>query len=227
MKDRQVGSHGEAGAALLIIAAILAVIAGLSIGTRYYGSSTRQLSQTKDAKIDYVRIEDAMAAYWETNSRLPCPADITETVVANIGAEERDAGDGSCDAAFAAQVIPWKTLGMPEVMARDAWGNYFAYHVQNPDLTKDLAKDTAGLVTTAITVKNTYNGAANIVTDAWFVVVSYGPNGAGAYNANKQPLAASTDPDEAENLDSETPMVFVKGGTPGSKFDDILTYWQP
>ncbi|MBF0267599.1 MAG: hypothetical protein HQL44_03290 [Alphaproteobacteria bacterium] len=219
MSERNVSSNPEAGAALLILVAILAVIAALAVGTRHFSGSTQRLAQTENAQMEVVRFEDAVAAFWEANSRLPCPADVT----ANDGVALPNDGT-ACTAPFQRQVIPWKTLGLPASVARDSWGNYFAYHVYAP-LVLTGAKTGAASITTAITVKETAASGSNITQAAWFVVNSYGKNGKGAYTGNRVQIAVSTNADEAENTDSDD--TYVKGGTPGGSFDDILTYWLP
>ncbi|MBI5120842.1 MAG: hypothetical protein HZA67_07535 [Rhodospirillales bacterium] len=229
-----IGTHPEGGAALLIIVAILAIIAALSVGTRYFGGSTRKVAQTLDTKLNDANVENAMAAFFESQtesdtvgSRLPCPADITEADASKIGTEERDAS-GTCTAAFAAQVLPWKTIGIPESQARDAWGNYYSYHVLDA-LTKDKPVnetnfDSGGdLLITGLTIKATAASATNLTDKAFFVVISHGPNGDSGNVSRTQQKPASTDADEAENTNGDT--TYVKSGTPGGKFDDLLTYW--
>ncbi|MBF0168038.1 MAG: hypothetical protein HQL45_10450 [Alphaproteobacteria bacterium] len=208
----RVPSGRDSGAALLIIVAILAIIAALSIGTRYFGGATRGKAQRADLMLEADVITNAIAAFWGMYSRLPCPADIT----ANDGAEAGD-GTAGCDALAASlQTIPWKTLGIPQKSVFDPWGNYLAYHV-DPALVLTGATGAGTL-----TVKNSAAGA-NIVTNAIFVLISMGPNGAGAYTSNLVLKAASTDADELENTDGDT--VYVKGGTPGGNYDDTLVYW--
>lgn len=209
----QVPQGRESGAALLVIVAILAIIAGLFIGTRYYGGSTRQKAQTANVQVDVSSIGDAIGAFWGANSRLPCPADIS----LDTGVEAGGGGAAACSAlASNLGTIPWKTLGIPKSAVRDPWGNYMSYQVDN----NLVITNSTGAGT--LIVKNTAGGA-NIVSNAIIVIISFGPNGNGAYTGNKVQKTVSTDADELENADGDT--TFVKGGTPGGNFDDILIYW--
>lgn len=212
----------ESGAALLIIVAILALIAALSIGTRYYGGSTRQLAQRTDTQQDNVHFEDAIAAFMVQNSRLPCPSNI----LVNPGQE--DCGT----VPYSSQVLPWFTLGLTESQARDKWGNYYSYHVLDKMLETDATKnyfDADGALTIeGLNIYETHSSATAISEKALFVVISHGPNGYSAYTSSKAKKADSTDIDELDNETSYADAAsshYVKTGTSGGKFDDLLTYW--
>lgn len=235
-QKEQVPPGSESGAALLIIVAILAIIAALSIGTRYFGSSTRQLAQKVETQQDDVRFEDGLLVFMVQNNRLPCPADIT-AAAASQGVEARDVATGNCTAAFGAQVLPWKNIGLSETQVRDAWGNYYSYHPL-ARLALDGAFDSTSAnyalndaealditVNPGLQIKAKNADAAYITQSALMVVISHGPNGDSAYNATKAQKAASTDNDELANTDGDAQNIYVKSGTPGGKFDDILIYW--
>lgn len=232
-QKEQVPPGSESGAALLIIVAILAIIAALSIGTRYFGGSTRQLSQKVETQQDDIRFEDGLLVFLVRNNRLPCPADITEAVAANQGREERD-GAGNCTAAFGTQVLPWKDIGLSENQVRDAWGNYYSYHPL-ARLVLDGAYDSTSanftfdadgkLVGDGLKIKAKNVDAGYITQSALMVVISHGPNGDSAYRSATVQKAVSTDADEMANTDGDVGDIYVKSGTPGGKFDDILIYW--
>jgi len=209
----QVPLGKESGAALLVIVAILAIIAGLFIGTRYYGGSTRQKALTSNVQFDVGNIGDAIGAFWGANSRLPCPA----SIALDTGEEAGGGGTAACTVLAAnLGTIPWKALGIPKSAVRDPWGNYLAYHVDG----NLVQTGTTGAGT--LVVQNT-SGGASIVSNAIIVIISFGPNGNGAYTGNRVQKPAPTDTDEQANTDGSSP--FVKGGTPGGNFDDILIYW--
>lgn len=230
-KNDQIPPGREAGAALLIIVAILAVIAALSIGTRYFGGSTRKLAQQTETFQDEVRFEDAIAAFWGRKTRLPCPADIT-AAAASQGLEARDVATGNCTAAsFGAEVLPWKDLGLAESQVRDAWGNYYSYHVL-PALAKDdalsatnFSSATGKLIIPGLRIKTANSSTTYLTESALMVIISHGPNGDSAYKSPTIQNAASTDADELANTDGDAQNIYVKSGTAGGKFDDILTYW--
>jgi hypothetical protein len=211
----------DGGAALLIIVAILALIAALSIGTRYFGGSTRQLAQVNDIQQDNVHFEDAIASFAVQNSRLPCPADIT------LGTGQESGGGASActSTSYAAEVLPWTALGLTENQVKDKWGNYYSYHVLDAlVLTSAISStnfDTNGvLIPTGLTIQS---AGTSVRTDALFVVISHGKNGYGAYRTRTIVNSNPTDANELENTTDNG--IFAIAGASGGDFDDVLTYW--
>jgi hypothetical protein len=85
-------------------------------------------------------IRDAIIGFAQANGRLPCPADGNIAAGAANAGVERFNGT-SCIAALGSGVlgvVPWATLGTPEV---DAWGHRFTYRV-SPAFADAVANTT-------------------------------------------------------------------------------------
>ncbi len=84
-------------------------------------------------------IADAISIYAQKHMRVPCPADPTGVAGATangepFGAEIRSGGAGSvsglCNTiADAEGIIPFATLGIPQNLVKDKFGNYITYRV--------------------------------------------------------------------------------------------------
>lgn len=184
----------------------------------------------------------ANASFSPTRHHLPCPDSPNDgnpaTSNDDDGLEEpRDAG-GACLSARG--TLPWATLG---VKAQDAWGGRYTYAI-----TPAFANDRLGFTSEptppappATTTTPPTAGVLDIFPDAnctaasipglSVIVVSHGPNGRGAQNANGgTPLAASAVPvDERQNLATPIPVApcidrsFVNRSRT-DQFDDLLIW---
>ena len=83
-------------------------------------------------------VADAIAVYAQRHMRVPCPADPTGSGSEPFGAEIGSDGDGDnvvdqfgvCDTIATAEgIIPFATLGLPQRLARDRFGNWITYRV--------------------------------------------------------------------------------------------------
>lgn len=196
------------------------------------------------------QLEAALMDYRITYNRLPCPADAREPrSSATYGMEA--AGPGDCTGGLpqatrgpAGDVVegavPFKTLGLPEAASTDAWGRQYAYAV-NRLVTGDEAMTHMTLSEQCdITVLDAGGGLHS--GGAMYALVSFGPNGHGAYLPGGARInAQSVGTGELENCDCDSSAASTAydgnyvmqpaagAGNPLDLFDDSVRYkerWQ-
>jgi prepilin-type N-terminal cleavage/methylation domain-containing protein len=86
-------------------------------------------NRRKETTVKLEALEKAFTRFVITNRRLPCPANgALATGSANEGLEL--AAGGACTvAALTNGVVPWRTLGLAQNDAIDAWGSLISYRV--------------------------------------------------------------------------------------------------
>lgn len=149
--------------------------------------------------------------------------------------------------------VPVRTLNLPDQYIADAWGNYFAYAVtdaltiSNPALEYDqtqgaiVVQDGAGNDLAPVGATGPLHTPVSAASPgAQYVLVSYGPDGAGAYtlNGNKIgtacPSGAATPPIETTNCLAVSgappaPLTFIKAAqnsdqSSPNRYDDYVSY---
>jgi prepilin-type N-terminal cleavage/methylation domain-containing protein len=160
---------------------------------------------------------------------LPCPD------ANNDGVEDRDPNAGNNCTASQGN-LPWATLGIASI---DAWGNRLYYDPQigaNASDQNSFTSPTVGIHNTSIAANTICASAANcaganlLANQIPFVVISRGPNGKGALNANGTLIAwdaATTSADEKANLDNDGVYVSRPPSQAGSalgEFDDLVVW---
>ncbi len=136
-------SLNEAGFSLLelaIVLVILGIIGGLSLPllTSQINRSAIQKTRTNQSYALH-----AIAAYVEKNRRFPCPGD-SLSLGPTYGISRLH-----CQGDKAKGILPFKTLGISEVYAKDGFNHLMAYAVE-PNLTKrdaDLPRESGGYIT--------------------------------------------------------------------------------
>lgn len=210
---------------LSILIAILSVVLTSILTSRVTKQETQRTALTQTRMKE---IHKAITQYYFTNGYLPCAASrLTDaTTTAALGA----AVDCSLTTAIAGTqridttatneyqmiqgALPSRTLGIPDDMMLDGWGNRFTYIV-----TRRLAIDKAtfdaynSLQTTNYTeirdnANNLLYGSTNKQVTA-YLLISHGVDGRGAYNVNgSMGLVCGTATRDSENCDEDN--VFVK-----------------
>lgn len=122
----------EMALAMVIISLLVA------FATVAFSGALRRGFETKTFA-DMEIIADSIAIYAQKHMRIPCPADPTLVTGPIVGREpfgaERGSGVtgvnfGTCATiADAEGIIPFATLGLPQRMARDRFGNFITYRV--------------------------------------------------------------------------------------------------
>jgi prepilin-type N-terminal cleavage/methylation domain-containing protein len=209
------------GFSLVELAIVLVIVALLTGGLLLGISAQRNATENTDARRQLENIREALLGFAMANGRLPCPA------TAGLSSGDANAGVAAtppCENAAQHGVLPWATLGMPEV---DPWGNRYTYSASS---AFTAAKPSVALAsftldsTGNLNVKETWNAGSNIASDLPAVIVSHGGRSAGAYQPTGAKLPTSADPNEVENSDADTSFV---SRTPSDTFDDLLTWISP
>ena len=231
----------EAAVILLIVGA-LSVMAMRLLGVANEGLRARLTRQNLDA------VRQALQAYMVRAGRLPCPA--IETLGPSATAYGLEAPTpGTCTGTTEIEsptvafrgVVPWKTLGLTTESAFDAWGRQLTYVVTNTATNLTAATLSglrgslylhsgtpvaAGLPGTGnqINACSTTAGDNRCNAAAAVMLVSFGQNGAGAYNITgvQGPLPVSAT--ELENTDADRNFVLIE---PSESFDDVVVPLSP
>ena len=210
--------------------AIVLVIVGLMIGG-LLTPLTVQMEQRRAADtrrmLDEAR--EALIGYAVRHGHLPCPA------ISAANGEEDRSGD-RCTDERRDGFLPWATLGVPKL---DAWNHLYRYSV-TPAFA-DSARRFKLITPRDITMYTRDAGGALAYAapaqDVPAVIVSHGPNGAGAYSELGVPVAgvpaarAVANDDERGNAQSDVTFVARPASDnprqPGGAFDDIVVWVSP
>lgn len=210
----------DRGFSLVELAVVLIIVALLTGGLLLGVTAQRNAAEVVDARARLDAIREALLGYAMANGRLPCPA------LGNLPSGNPAAGVAPlppCDNALQHGVIPWVTLGVPEV---DPWGQRYTYYA-NSAFTGALAVGALASFTMATNgnanVKESTGTAANIAADLPAVVVSHGSRGNGGWRPDGTQVPGATG-DEQENANGN--LTFVSR-TIGDSFDDLLTWIAP
>jgi hypothetical protein len=140
--DKKTSNNKEqqGGFAMIEIAIVLVLFSLLSAGFIANKQPVNRETQYTDTRANMEKVIDAAAMFMQKYSRLPCPADPAE-VNAGLYGLERNYGWNAAAAANMGDctgginelvgIVPFKTLGLPEEMVRDEWGNYFTFRVSS------------------------------------------------------------------------------------------------
>ena len=214
----------QAGFTLTELAIVLIIVA-LLIGSmlpplsaqqdiRHEAETQKLLSETKEALLGFAAAK----------CRLPCPANpATPSGTANAGIEYASNSTG-CNTSMEG-VVPWATLGVPEI---DAWGRRLTYRVKE-EFAKTVTGCGSGTAAFSlgsdgdITVRVT-SGGTIVASEIPVIVGSNGKNGFRGYLPNGNRLSASSDTDEEKNADADSTFI---SKTATSTFDDIVDWISP
>lgn len=206
--------HGT-GFTLVELAIVLVIVALLASGLMVGIAAQRNAAETIDAQRQLENIRETLTGFALTHGRLPCPA------LPNLTSSDASVGVENC--AQPHGVLPWVTLGLPEV---DPWGRRFTYYAHGSFTgavpSGALASFTLDTVGNA-NVKAGSGSSSNVASDLPAVVVSHGSRGAGAWQPNGSQLPGVSG-DEAENADAD--LTFISRTQDGN-FDDLVTWIVP
>lgn len=199
-----------------IVLCIIGILSGISIPTLNTFSKHQKIRKTEE---HLELILQSLASYVLTNKRLPCPANPTA-----IG-EEKGVSEPNCllSEKFIG-LIPYRTLGIPEKIAKDGYHNWVTYAV-NPVLTNtelrsintpassdfshtafcSVEKSHVDLKVTNAEKQPVFNVADSKDFIA-VVLVSHGAKSEGAFDF-KGERRPTTSPDKALNADSSPNFV--------------------
>lgn len=201
-------SSNQSGFSLLemtIVLAIMGVLSGLALP---FLSQHMERIRHQTTKEHQKEIMDSIEIYFSNMQSLPCPADPVSK------GKARPICQTTSQEAIG--IIPYRTLGLPESVARDGFGYYMTYAV-HPDLTKHGAGDahqsfadpkmpkliitdeSGDSVLVDTPDQNSEKGSIDVIA---YVLVSHGPGGNGAYTGKRRPKKITLTPtsnDEKEN----------------------------
>lgn len=215
---------------LAIALAVLGIITSLSFPllTSYCKQKSLQVTQKHQ-----IQIAQALSAYVAANRRLPCPCDDPQS---GIEKENCDVG-----------LVPFKTIGLSEKIAKDGNHNWFTYLV-HPGLTSNTLQGLS-YSNTAIYPKSNHfcevpqgsnflKGSDGLnsplvpndnPTQAWhnfiaFALISHGVKGGGAISHLGKNRLAVNSCDVDKNINANDQLVFVDKPYSPNSFDDIV-FW--
>lgn len=194
---------------VMISLIILGLIGGMGLAVLGRYQEGERLRKTKDHQ---ERLLSLLAAQVITTGALPAPAQASVQ-----GAERGYAATTLSGGTFGIGLVPFKTLGVPEALARDGYGRFFTYGVQGaltslgrgPQLRPSL--DVYLSVRTPIL--QVLDGEARSLTRPQEVIavvlVSHGKVGYGAFDNRGQRLVASVTKGRHEGINADETAAFI------------------
>jgi prepilin-type N-terminal cleavage/methylation domain-containing protein len=189
-------SNHDAGFSLVELSVVLVIMGVLLSLSLPLLSSQSIKSATLRTQGHKEQVEKALKSYWSHTNTLPCPAPPQAQGVA----------PKTCRGASAIGVIPYKTLGIPEQMAKDGHRRYFTYAVESkltkPPVDGDHNKTMGG----SVVVLDSYGKDAIDSKDksnyVVYVMISHGESGAGSFMPSGS-RTVSDDPEIRQNPEKQ------------------------
>lgn len=165
---------------LAIVLAIIGIIGGLTVPPLTHQIEKSRLEVTRR---HHQEIVDSLASYTVLYRTLPCPAD--------PAAQGQEAGISRLHCTKTSEaigIIPYRTLGLPESVARDGYKNFMTYAVEpklsfRPGAEFDFKRFCEKISSRSLKVTDE-NGLSVLGTgedSILFVLISHGSSGQGAY----------------------------------------------
>lgn len=231
--------HTHKGYSLIELCVVIALVGVLMGSALSVGSTSTEKANLASTDTSLDEIEKAIQLFHNKNNRIPCPASPSQAEnTANFGVEDNcsnaaptlsgivELNDGVADEQWMG-VLPTRTLGLPDRMMYDKWGNRLVYGVQKnfADSTKNFSSEVANTLGTMIKIRdksgNTINPstvAGDLQNPVVYVLLTLGKDKRGAYNkAGMQPVscAASNTQRDVQNCDFTVPAtknsIFLDG----------------
>ena len=199
---------------LTIVLVILALLLG---GMALPLSAQRNLHSVRETQKQLADISEALLGYAASHRAtdgkpyLPCP-DTDDDGFENRAGEACAAREGR---------LPWADLGLG---AEDAWGNRFRYAVADSYAHRGagFGLNTPGLF---LKVCESATCARVLANELPALILSHGPNGAGAFNLSGGNNPAPAGTDEIANQDGNRDFVLhTPSALAGSEFDDLAAW---
>lgn len=242
----------ELSISILIISLLMAGL--FSVAT---GSVTNSKKRTTNAKME--QIYKALGTFLMVNKRLPCPASLTKSYNQDADYGDEVRASNSCGGSAGVYrstsnanlffgAVPTSALNLDASYVADDFGNKFGYmiderftkdYIANPDVNFSVSSfgTAPGInIMDIVENKSLSNNLITLTSDAILVIISFGPNKFGGFDANNGIVnTAPTDFSELENSissinDSSSPSTavfnsdIVINADLSDEFDDQITY---
>lgn len=254
IKNKKGFSLLEFAIAITILSILVA--GALSISTVNINSEKIRLTKERMDQIN-----KSLELYVTANGALPCPASLILSKMADAAygssvscsaVTDPVAGSGLYRSIAANELfygmVPVKTLGLPNLMAEDAWGNKFTYIVNYKATSATSSADgfvsgfgnavIGGSVTNLISIIEKNGANQTVATDAIVAIISHGANKFGAFGATSsfqygRPSIADEMDNDAAIASTATSGVYFSGMSSSDvattstgglvAFDNVLT----
>ena len=218
-----------------IVLCIIGVLSGIGIPAINSYIKHQKARKTED---HLEQILQSLTAYLLNNKSLPCPSN------PKASAEETGTSDQNCSFEdTTVGLVPYRTLGIPEKIAKDGYHHWITYAVDpalsNPDIKYLNAPDDVVLpnlvfceVQSGATPLNVTGPDKQSVLDPSsqakdpiaLVLVSHGPSGDGSFD-DKGDRRSPASPDKGTNADSTANFVDrTPSFNKGDFFDDTVKW---
>lgn len=239
--------RGERAFTLIELGIVLAVIAVIVGGALMTGTNRTSYAQKHSTSEKLDRIEEALAAYYALNKRLPCAADPTvdeEAAAFGVADTVPLAPANPCPTTrvvvgglvpdISVGMVPVTSLNLPDDFAFDGWEHRITYVVSTMAVrSNSWAFYDAFLAGSGVDLLEVDNSAGSARSSlAVYVLMSHGVDGHGAWpktGGATRINAGSADASEMANADDPSANatlvdnVFVQSATTGT-FDHDVRY---
>ena len=232
---------------LVELSIVIVIISILITGAMSVSVSSINNAKIKTTNDRLVEVYKAIGNYLLINKRLPCPASITKvkTVDSDYGTEMPSGCSGtgvySDGGNLFFGMIPIRALGLANEMAEDGFETKIAYVVDKrftvaPEAVPNFTTTPTSHITfstatknNVITINNKFGSVVQTITnDAILVLISYGANKSGGFNANSSSInTRSSDTEELAISINNSNIVgntFYASSGASDVFDDILLF---
>lgn len=208
---------------LVILITSILMVGALSISVNAVNNARIELTKERMEKI-----YKALGNYVLRNKRLPCPAQIKKSELADADYGQAAVNAGSCN--FGANtslytrgtlsygMVPVRDLDLPLEMAQDAYGNKIAYIVDKYMTTHSGFESMNADIDVA---ERPGSVVINLNPQAAFVLISAGQNQLGAFGANSG--IQNTLPTNGDEIANTIVGIDESGSTPSGWFAKAAT----
>jgi prepilin-type N-terminal cleavage/methylation domain-containing protein len=222
-------SRGYTLTEMAVVLAIVGLVGGLSLAV---GKTQMQVGEIRGTQERLENIKQALALFQKKQGRYPCPAVPTDaTSAATYGVEASGGCISSCPAGLTCSnnavigFVPFKTLGLNDEAARDAWDDRITYAVDKTHTV--ISQYNLGYIHVQDMNGNKITGSSTL-GEAIYVLVSHGADTKGAYNrAGTKNVNCTAGYLDTKNCDGDDVFVDTKindSATNANYYDDLVAW---